>query len=75
MRRVGVVDRTADGVAVLRTDDPPDIGTDLVDAHLNRIGEVVDVFGPTERPYLAISPSAGWAPDDLLDLTCYVRES
>jgi RNA-binding protein len=59
MRRVGQVVRTAQGVAVVRTPDEayPDIGTAVVDEALTDVGDVVDVFGPVGRPYLAISPA------------------
>ena len=59
MRAVGEVVRTAQGLAVLRSDDDghPDIGTPVVDERLETVGRVVDVFGPVERPYLAVSPA------------------
>jgi len=58
MRRAGTVVGTAQGVAVVRSDDGshPDAGADLVDEQLEPVGTVVDVFGPVERPYLAVSP-------------------
>jgi RNA-binding protein len=61
MRRAGTVVGVAQGVAVVRsTDDQfPDVGTELVDEKLESLGDVVDVFGPVEQPYLAVSP-----PDD-----------
>lgn len=58
MKRAGTVVGTAQGVAVVRSDDDeyPDVGTALVDENLDDVGTVVDVFGPVERPYLAVSP-------------------
>jgi RNA-binding protein len=58
MRRAGTVVGTAQSVAVVRnTDDQfPDVGTELVDERLDPVGEVVDVFGPVDQPYLAVSP-------------------
>lgn len=58
MRRIGSVVRTAQGIAVVRTEDGtyPDIGTAVVDENLTEIGTVVDVFGPVNRPYVAVSP-------------------
>ncbi len=57
MRRVGAVVGAAQGVAVARAadDDPPELGTHLVDERLDAVGAVVDVFGPVERPYLAVA--------------------
>jgi RNA-binding protein len=59
MKRAGEVVRVAGGVAVVRSPDDgyPDLGTDVVDESLDDVGRVVDVFGPVERPYLAVSPA------------------
>jgi RNA-binding protein len=63
MRRLGTVERAAGGVAVVRvpapdpdeeTPDPPAVGTEAVDERLATVGRVVDVFGPVDRPYLAV---------------------
>lgn len=64
MRRVGEVVRLAQGLVVVRApgDEPPDIGTAVVDESLADVGRVVDVFGPVKRPYLAVSPA-----DDVID--------
>jgi RNA-binding protein len=60
MRRVGEVVRAAQGLAVVRApgEEFPDEGTTLVDESLDEVGEVVAVFGPVERPYLAVTPDA-----------------
>ncbi|ELZ82869.1 Gar1/Naf1 family protein [Haloferax larsenii] len=57
MRRIGTVSRTAQGLAIVRLDDDdhPDIGTMVVDESLSTVGRIVDVFGPVERPYVAIT--------------------
>jgi len=75
MRRVGEVVRTAQGLAVLRTpdDDYPEFGTDVVDENLDDVGRVVDVFGPVERPYVAVSPADGVRPATLLGDALYAR--
>ncbi len=59
MRRLGTVARTAQGLVIVRaTDgDPPDIGSDVVDEALEGVGTVVDIFGPVEQPYVAVSPA------------------
>ena len=56
MERLGTVVRTANRLAIARLpdDDNPRIGTEAVDDQLSSIGRVVDVFGPVERPYVAI---------------------
>lgn len=59
MRRLGTVDRTAQGLAIvaLETDETPDIGLMVLDESLETVGRIVDVFGPVERPYVAITPT------------------
>jgi RNA-binding protein len=75
MRAVGEAVRTAQGLAVLRSDDDdhPDIGTEVVDERLETVGRVVDVFGPVERPYLAVSPADGVAVPALLGERLYAE--
>lgn len=69
MKRAGEVVRTH-GLLVLRSadDDPPDIGTAVLDESLSDVGRVVDVFGPVERPYVAV------ALDDEDDETRYLGD-
>jgi RNA-binding protein len=59
MQRLGEVDRTAQGLAIVRlsSDEPPPIGREVVDESLSTVGRVVDVFGPVERPYAAVTPA------------------
>jgi RNA-binding protein len=74
MKRVGTVSRIAQGVAIVRLDDdPPEIGTPVVDDSLSRVGRVVDVFGPVDRPYVAVSPSSGVALASLVGSKLYAR--
>jgi RNA-binding protein len=74
MKRVGTVSRVAQGVAVVRLDsDPPEIGTAVVDESLSRVGRVVDVFGPVDHPYVAVSPADGVSPASLVGSKLYAR--
>jgi RNA-binding protein len=77
MRRVGEVVRTAQNLAVVRVpegqDDPPNVGDRVVDESLTAVGEVVDVFGPVSRPYVAVSPEAGVSLPDLVGKPLYAR--
>ncbi|MFB6166600.1 MAG: H/ACA ribonucleoprotein complex subunit GAR1 [Haloarculaceae archaeon] len=75
MKRVGEVVRTAQQLAVVRApdDDYPGFGTSVVDENLAEIGRVVDVFGPVERPYLAVSPADGVQLPTLLGAVLYAR--
>ncbi|AUX10426.1 RNA-binding protein [Halalkaliarchaeum desulfuricum] len=70
MHRLGTVSRTAQGLAIIQCDaaDPPDIGAEVVDESLSRVGRVVDVFGPVSAPYVAVTT------DDRIDLVDLVGE-
>ena len=75
MRRVGEVIRVAQNIAVVRSSDEshPDIGTGVVDEDLDELGRVVDVFGPVERPYLAVSPDGEVHLPALVGTKLYAR--
>jgi RNA-binding protein len=75
MRRLGEVVRTAQGLAVIRCPDDahPDIGTMVLDEDLETVGRVVDVFGPADRPYLAVTPDDGVALPSLVGGPVYAR--
>lgn len=75
MRRVGEVVRTAQGLAVVRCpgEERPDIGVVVVNESLEEVGRVVDVFGPVERPYVAVSPDEDVVPALLIGAKLYAR--
>ena len=75
MQRIGTVSGTAQGLALVRweDDDPPRIGLTVVDESLSTAGRVVDVFGPVDRPYLAVSPAGSVRLADLLGQKLYAR--
>ncbi len=75
MRRIGEVARITAGTVVLRSPDDgyPAIGTDVIDERLDRVGQVVDVMGPTERPYLVVTPESEAPSAALLNEPMYVR--
>lgn len=75
MRRAGTVVGTAQGVAVVRSRDDqfPGVGVELVDERLDTVGDVVDVFGPVGRPYLAVSTPADRQMARLVGDVVYAR--
>lgn len=75
MNRVGEVVRVAQGVAVVRLpgETYPEVGTTVVDEQLDDVGRVVDVFGPVERPYVAVSPAEGVHLPGLVGAKLYAR--
>lgn len=58
MKRVGEGTRTAQGKLIVRSEDEsyPNLGTTVLDENLDEVGTVVSVFGPVERPFLAVIP-------------------
>jgi RNA-binding protein len=74
MHRLGEVMSTAQGLLVARLpdDDRPDVGATAVDESLDEVGRVVDVFGPVDRPYVAVTPDNDH-PDRLLGEKLYAR--
>ncbi|MEF8786564.1 MAG: Gar1/Naf1 family protein [Haloarculaceae archaeon] len=76
MKRLGEVVRTAQGVVVVRSPDDsmPDIGTSVVDESLTDVGRVVDVFGPVDRPYVAVSPDDDVRIAALVGSKVYARD-
>lgn len=78
MKRVGNVVRTAQGLAIARADadgagEAADIGDVVVDESLSKVGRVVDVFGPVERPYVAVTPNDGVDLASLVGQQLYAR--
>lgn len=75
IQRVGTVVNTAQGLVVVRTSDAshPDLGTAVIDEQLDAVGQVVDVFGPVERPYVAVSPASSAERVGLLGTVVYAR--
>ena len=75
MERLGTVVRTANRLAIARLpgDEHPRIGTEAVDEQLSSIGRVVDVFGPVERPYVAIKADDDSNLPSLLGSKVYAR--
>ena len=70
MERLGTVHRIAGNLLVVRaaSTDPAPIGAMAIDESLETIGRVVDVFGPTAAPYLAVTP------DDSVSATTFLQK-
>ena len=75
MKRLGTVSQVTQGLAVVRApdDEYASVGTAVVDEELQTVGSVVDVFGPVERPYLAVSPDDGVHLPALVGQVLYAR--
>jgi len=42
---------------ILKAENVPRIGDEVVDENLKKVGTVFDVFGPVSSPYVAVRPS------------------
>lgn len=74
MKRIGSVEQVTQGLIILRTDgEHREIGTELIDAELTAVGTLVDVFGPVEQPYIAVSPNDTVHPPSVLGEPLYAR--
>lgn len=73
MERLGTTNRIAQGLAIVRVDDVPDIGTEVVDDQLEPVGTVVDVFGPVAAPFATVSPTDDRRLPSFLGEALYVR--
>ncbi|WP_312908983.1 H/ACA ribonucleoprotein complex subunit GAR1 [Natronosalvus caseinilyticus] len=49
------------------------IGTMVLNDSLETVGRVVDVFGPVDRPYLAVTPQSSVHLPGLVGSTLYAR--
>jgi len=58
MKRLGVVkDITYRGTLLAIGESPPDSGVEVLDSRRRRVGKVVRVFGPVEKPFISIEPT------------------
>ncbi|MFW9909715.1 MAG: H/ACA ribonucleoprotein complex subunit GAR1 [Candidatus Thorarchaeota archaeon] len=55
MRRLGtVLHITNRGAIIVQTDKSPPLGAKVADKKAQIIGQIHDVFGPTNKPYVSI---------------------
>jgi len=75
MKKLGPVVKTAQNLAIVRCpgEEYPDIGTMVIDEQLQTVGRVVDVFGPVDRPYVAVAPDDDVRLAAMLGTKLYAR--
>ena len=56
---------------IVKTDNPPQIGSQVVDENLNVIGKIFDIIGPVSSPYALIKTSIK-EPDKLVNKPVYL---
>jgi RNA-binding protein len=59
---------------IVKTEQPPRIGVDVVDEDLEVIGRVFDIIGPVSAPYAVIRPTIS-EPAKLLKKSLYLHLS
>ena len=58
MQRLGrITNVSPSGNAIVKTDNPPKLGSEVVDENLNSVGKVFDIIGPVSAPYAVIKPT------------------
>ena len=56
---------------VVKTENPPKMGFEVVDENLNVVGVVFDIIGPVSAPYAVIKPNIK-DPEKLLNKPVYL---
>jgi RNA-binding protein len=77
MRRLGeVLHVSKRGALIVRTDKTPPIGREsiVLDKKANRVGTVVDVFGPVKNPYVSIRPYKKMNSQSLIGQMLYLEK-
>jgi len=55
LQRLGRISNVSpSGNAIVKAENPPKIGAQIVDENLNIIGKVFDIIGPVSAPYAVI---------------------
>jgi rRNA processing protein Gar1 len=58
LQRLGRISNVSpSGNAIVKAENPPKIGSEVVDENLNVVGRVFDIIGPVSAPYAVIKPS------------------
>jgi RNA-binding protein len=58
LQRLGRISNVSpSGNVIVKTENPPKIGSEVVDENLVVVGKVFDIIGPVSSPYAVIKPS------------------
>ncbi len=73
LQRLGRISNVSpSGNAIVKaTDNPPKIGSEVVDENLTVIGRIFDIIGPVSAPYAVIKPNVR-EPAKLVDKPVYL---
>jgi RNA-binding protein len=56
---------------VVKAENPPKMGSEVVDENLNVVGKVFDIIGPVSAPYAVIKPDVN-EPEKLVNKPVYL---
>jgi len=72
LQRLGrITNVSPSGNAIVKTENPPKLGSEVVDENLNSVGKVFDIIGPVSAPYAVIKPTVR-EPAKLLNRPVYL---
>jgi RNA-binding protein len=72
LQRLGRISNVSpSGNVIVKAENPPKIGSEVVDENLTVVGRVFDLIGPVSSPYAVIKPSAR-EPAKLLNKPVYL---
>jgi RNA-binding protein len=72
LQRLGrVLNVTPSQNIVVKTDNPPKIGSAVVDENLKIVGKIFDIIGPVSSPYVVVRPAVK-EPEKLADKQLYL---
>ena len=72
MQRLGKVSNvTPSRNLIVKTENPPQMGFEVVDENLNVVGKVFDIIGPVSAPYAVIKPTVR-EPEKLVNKPVYL---
>ncbi len=72
LQRLGKVSNvTPSRNMVVKAENPPKMGSEVVDEDLNVIGKVFDIIGPVSAPYAVVKPTVR-EPDKLVNKPMYL---
>jgi len=75
LQRIGLVLHTSSsGNMILKAENIPRIGDQVMDENLKAIGKIFDVFGPVSSPYVAVRPNVE-EPNRFIQRVLYVAPS
>src|SRR5256712_9833650 len=77
LRRLGKVlhlSKSGNLIVRLETSNPPQVGTEVFDPKLEKIGTVNNLMGPVAAPYLSVTPASQETRDKLAGRIVYLLE-